>query len=314
MKPKPVIILRSSNLLQLEGNPDASGYKYSRHKKGIENTERALDEVSIPYVIWEEQEITTSTDSIKDDLARIIIVPEMRTCGENTFQKLKELAEIGWIIFSIFDSFYYNPPGKSTKDRYIKRRTRDLFQLESASSDLETRRNFSKIELTFPKTRFAWLTNGLPDKVIYSDTLLFGLIGNSKYLSRHGDARCIKKRKDDSGTEKIIEENYPVFLIREYDSGGLFIYMSVLLRQVENSKQILKNLYQYRVRSKTTYQNKALTWIVIVETAVIFLLLAKDLLNFGTPLVKEFISAVIGGVVGLVITRLATLIGKLLHK
>ena len=225
-----VVILRSSDLLHRKGKSDAYGYKYSRHQEGLANVEQALKDVSVPYEFLEEDDFRSTEELISKKSPKIILIPEMRTCGEDTFQKLKDYAEKGWIIFAIFDSFYYKSVGGKDPERVVSSRMKDLFQLSDIDA-AETERDLHEAEISFPSGRYSWLTQGLQSTLRYHEDMLVGVVAKSSVLVRHGDVKAIKVTKDSGGKERRVSRSYPAFLIREFDSGGLFIYFLISFTQ-----------------------------------------------------------------------------------
>ncbi len=156
-----------------------------------------------------------------------------------------KIADKGATIFAIFDSFYYKLTGNNETQRAVSQQIRELFQI-SEESFTETV-YFDVAELHIQNTRFDWLTNKLNSPKSYSAKNMLGIVAQNNSLVLHGDMRCVEIIKFDDQTEPLRKESqFPAFVIREFNSGGIFIYACFTLRKIENYKQILKNLYLHQ--------------------------------------------------------------------
>lgn len=301
-----IIILRSSYLIQLEGDSaSSSGYKYSHHNSGVETTEKGLNDANIPYVIWEENEFKAKKNILIKQGQKIVVVPEMRVCAEDTFQILIECAENGWTIFSIYDSFYFTQLASKEPQRVVSQRIRELFQL-SKQSDAETKW-FSVAELYFSNTRFSWLTKGLPSPHSYPEINMLGVIGQSDVLSRHGEVHCVELVKKGDNSEAVRKEStFPAFIIREFDTGGLFIYACFTLRKIASYKRIFKNLYVHQTpQTMPSRQLLIMKIVILILSTLSGLLLAKELL--GGSITNYLGGAIVGIILGYLGNKLTDL-------
>jgi len=240
MKMENIVILRSPFLLQKEGEfANADAYKHSHHKEGIATVTNGLNDLRVPYSILDEDDLPFTNSKQKP--SSTIIVPDLRSCPDDVLNGLISFAENGGTVYAIMDSFFYNRPDTGTPQRVIAQRITDLFQ-ETKINFVETI-GFQKAEMYFPNSRFSWLTNGLSSPYPYSANNMLAVTAFGNLPAVHGEILCIETIKFDEKTKPVRKENrFPAFLIREFASGGLFIYACFNFRKVENNKQLFRNL------------------------------------------------------------------------
>jgi len=273
-----IAIIRSQHSIQNEGPKHKKfAYRYSTHQKGLEIITQALDNQGVPYVIDDEDHLEQPNVLPVEEIG-VIIVPEIRLCTEKTFQTLIRYAESGWIVFSGRDSFFHDRSEDDQTPQVISSRIRDLFQFDD-NSYIKPRK-LKKGQIHFNRTRFQWLTKGLPAKVNFADNYFLAVLGDGKNYTSHGDIRCDEAEYNQGIDDRLKNRTLPAFLISEYENGGMFIYGCFTLRKLENFQKILLNLWQFRAQPKSTFnQIRVLKTIVLVQAVVIGLFIGKELNN-----------------------------------
>jgi hypothetical protein len=227
----------------------------------------------------------------------------MRVCSDEAYAKLLALAESGWIVFTSIDSMYFTRVENTAISKRVQtERVPALFQLKIDASVAS--RLLSKGIISFPSTRFSWLTNGLSSSSQYQGYIQ-AIDGEGSLLSTHGriEVKEAKNNQDSSIDQNLKGKYLPAFAIREYSNTGLFIYACFSLSKLNDSKQIFKNLISHRNSASTTKevtfpnegralkrQVRILKTAVVVLSALCSLLLARELIG-------DTLSVYIGGVV-----------------
>jgi predicted nucleotide-binding protein len=239
-----IAVVHSLHLLHNEGaDGSPPSYKYSTHWEGLNAVKQGLGALDIPYVLWEERNLAEPNLLASMDRAAVV-VPEMRVCSEATFQRLIDLARRGWLVFSAVDSFYYDLLPNGETRRVMLRRIRELFQLP-VDSDIRSRRLLQG-QIEFKGTCFQWLGKGMPSGSDYSRWILAVMEGGSA-LASYGAIEIEQARNSAGEVDGTLQgKTVPAFLVRQYPSGGMFIYACFSLRRLENSKQILRNISAFR--------------------------------------------------------------------
>ncbi len=287
-----IALLYSRYLIQREGSQtDAPAFSHGHHGESLRATEGVLKDLRLRYKLWDEED--SELDSVFQGGPRLIIVPYLRVADEKTFQGLIQAAERGAIVLATLDSFYYRCPGTQDGDRVIKSRMCDLFQL--APEALVYGQNYAIGELHFTQDRFAWLTNGLLQRRPIPHGYFLAVQGTSRVLAAHGELTLTsttaagkdedQRRRGDTLKGKPV----PAFLIREFSSGGMFIYACFHMRPVDGYKQVFRNLMarlpapnplpeiQETRALRTKLKIARITNIVL--GALFFLLLAKEVIG-----------------------------------
>lgn len=309
-----LIILRSGDLIQKEGtNPSTSndgGYDHSNHSAAVKITISALDAISNGnYVVWDENDLL-ELSSLHTNRENVIIVPDMRVCAAKTFHNLLKCAEAGCIVFSGIDSFYYDIVGNRKSKRVLETRFKALYQLPD-NSYIKSR-VLQKGNIVFHPTKFSWLTNGFPSGFDYyagERGWILGILGNSLVLHGHGEIKAVEPRIQNSSIDdSLVGKSLPGFAIREYRSGGMFIYCCFNPRRTDFYQQLLQNLSDYEFPSESTSIKKEILWlriIIVVLTGILFLLLAKDLLgDTWQATIGGLLAGIIIGIMGNLLTNL----------
>ena len=288
-----IAVVRSQYLMQQEGQGESTAYKHSNHKKDVDAVVQALSALQVPYILLNESELSRTALLAREGIG-VIVVPGMRVCAEGGFQRLINLAEQGWIVFAAIDSLYYDRLETGQTERAIERRIRELFQLPGDSC-VRSRR-LTKGVIQFDRTRFDWLTKGMTSRIDYSGRYrwMLALSGQSESLAFHGNILA----EEPADREGVIDESLrgkavPAFLIREYTTGGMFIYACFSPPVVENSKQIWRNLSEFPSESKSRWtQVRMLKTLVIVLACAVGFLLARELMGDSW---RAYIGGIVSG-------------------
>ncbi len=243
------VILNSRHLENMEGgSSDDEGYKHSSHKADTQLIRDTLTSVGIKFIIWDESDITRKKTSERVGPG-VIIVPSMRVCSEEAFQKLLAFAAAGWLVFTSVDAFYYTRSSLGRTRRVQSERTKSVFLLYDGSS--VSSRLLTKGSTSFPATLFGWLTQELPIHSQYS-SFIQAIVGEGQALSTHGRIEieeAVNPRKNRMTDTALRGKTVPAFAIREYPSGGLFIYACFNLVKLTNFKQIFQNIARFRANA-----------------------------------------------------------------
>lgn len=234
-----VIVVQSRYLLSRESSGDLLSYKYSEHRKGLTAVAQALDVLEIVGERWDESDLETVELSAFGN-AKVFVVPGMRVCTEKAFQKLLRLAQEGCIVFSWVDSFYYDRVQDSQPTRVISRRIKEVFQLPEDAS-VESRFTING-QISIDRSRYSWLTEGVPTRQAWNRRYVLTVVGGSDVMHYHGNVTAEEFRSDAQIDESLKGHVLPAFLIREFASGGMFIYGCYGANLSGNFKQLIRNL------------------------------------------------------------------------
>lgn len=300
-------IIFSQQLLDNRNETTAAGYKYSQYHKVLAKHEKTLINYSIKHIRWPEDELHR-TDLLKQENVSVLLVPAMRVCSDKSFIELKRRAEEGWIVFATWDSFYY----KSTEGnpaRVMDERFTQLFNLDG--NPVINRHCFLEDgKIQFKNTRFSWLTHKFSDHHSYSGrkNSFLAISGQSSTYFQHGEFTGTEVRSVNSGDDntELQGKSLPAFMIREYPSGGMLIYACFRLSNLNNFGQVLENIYRYESKlafdaAQTNTQQreiKRLRTAVIILTAIVFLLLAREMV--GDSWIAYLGGALAGTVIGII--------------
>lgn len=300
-----IAILFSQDLANKQGIDD-NGYRRSVYNEALQKYEKALDALGIEHMRWQEEELDKNALLIAENI-KVLIVPQMRVCSDKTFIALRRKAEQGWIVFATWDSFYYAPNGNNQTKRVENRRFPELFQL-TGNSPVCRHCWLEKGEIRFSRTRFSWLTNEVPDRQNYSggSASLLALVGESNAFSPYGEIIADQPKNFEHKIDtELVGRKLPAFMIREYPSGGIFIYACFQFTMLRNFTKALENICDYESRpafdtEQATPQHKEIKRLrtaVIVLTTIVFLLLAREMV--GDSWVAYLGGAVLGIIIGI---------------
>lgn len=301
-------IVRSTRLLHKEGQ-ERRGYNLSHHAKAVKYVEDSLRAFGIPYLLLEESALDES--HLLAHSIVVIIAVGLRVCSEETFQRLIDLAEQGWLVFSGVSSFYYRESSTGDPRRVMQARIREIFEL-SNTSYIKSRK-FDSAVFEFNPTRFQWLTNRMASRAECRNRWMLALLHGTPVPITHGDIVATRLQSATGVLDPNLEDKtLPAFLIREYPSGGVLIYACFTPRLLENSKQIYRNLWEFRSEPKRgVNQIRVLKILVLVLTAVLGLLVA---FLVGDQSVLVYIVATLSGlIIGVLGNKLTDLVDRFLE-
>ena len=269
-----VAVIRSEHLLRKEGTVEEPGYAHKRHARSLEKFTGALDYWATEYVILDEQHHDEWLMQLRNHSVKLILVPELYVCSEALYQRLLSLAEEGWIVFVTRSSFFYDRFEDGSSKRVRRSRLSQLLQVSQDSLF-----SFEVIEgkILFERTRWWWLTKDIrPGIDISPKTWILAIREDSPQFSSHG---TIDARVADSGNKLRV----PAFMVRAHESGGMFIYACIKPESINGVRQIVKNLLDYSTNTPNVdpseKKERRLKTLVVVLTAMVFLLVAREIIG-----------------------------------
>jgi hypothetical protein len=291
-----IVIVRSTTSIQTEGSQSSDpGYAHSHHKNDVKLVESALKEANLQYIYWNENQVEANLSLAKKPGTKIMVVPALRVCSEITFQRMLDYARQGWIIFATIDSFFYAPT-RDISERKISTRLKELFGL--GGSDFVESIETTSLNLNFPKTPYSWLTQGLMHDLTLKGSWVVGIRGTSRLLTTHGEIELVDVKTGNKST-------WPAFAIYEHESGGMFIYSCFSALKISSRRTIFKNMQSHQNQTpEHSGQLRALRWTVVFLVVVIALFIADKFITVEIPWMKEIGAALIGGILGWIITKI----------